>query len=336
MAEERNVGLARASDSADDDVDQTKAALQRRMEEARESITQTVTEIKDTVVNQYQQVKENISETLDWREQFRRRPIPFTVGAFAAGALVGYAVMGAFKGDGDDEEDYEGQDSFDRIEAGYDRGIPRSYAAQPVLGKSAGAYQRTGRPESNASTESAEVFGRGGYEQSQDVGPDTRPSYSSGYQAPTAPAPQALVSQASSSAATAEEEEPKGPGLFERFKETKAYDKLQEELSTLGERALEELSKTARNVVVPALLNKLKGMIGLDLSAQGGAQQGGGQRRQSAGASQPAQTAYSGGASGQTAPTGQTGQTTQGAGTSDTANTSARAASGGTEGYGAS
>jgi len=55
MAEERNVGLARATDSSDD-ADQTKAALQRRMEEARESISQTVTEIKDTVVTQYQQV----------------------------------------------------------------------------------------------------------------------------------------------------------------------------------------------------------------------------------------------------------------------------------------
>jgi hypothetical protein len=162
MAEERNVSLERATDSADDDVDQTKAALQRRMEEARESITQTVTEIKDTVVNQYQQVKENISDTLDWREQYRRRPVPFTVGAFAAGALVGYAVMGAFKGDGGDE-DYDEQGSFDRIEAGFDRAVPRAYAAQPVLGKSAGAYQRTARPESNAATESAEVFGRGDY-----------------------------------------------------------------------------------------------------------------------------------------------------------------------------
>src|SRR5215210_8572209 len=113
MAEERNLALARADDSADDDVDQTKAALQRRMEEARESISQTVTEIKDTVVNQYQQVKENISDTLDWREQYRRRPVPFTVGAFAAGALLGYTVMGAFTGDGDGEED----EAFDRIDS---------------------------------------------------------------------------------------------------------------------------------------------------------------------------------------------------------------------------
>ena len=32
MAEERNLALARVTDSADDDVDQTKAVLQRRME----------------------------------------------------------------------------------------------------------------------------------------------------------------------------------------------------------------------------------------------------------------------------------------------------------------
>src|SRR5919205_23619 len=281
MAEERNLAPARASDSADVETDQTKAALQRRMEEARESITQTVTEIKDTVVNQYQQVKENISDTLDWREQYRRHTLPFTLTAFAVGAAAGYAVMGAFKGGGDEEE-YDDEGAFDRIESGFDRGLKgssRSYAAQPVLGRSssAGAYQRTAPPESNASTESAEVFGRG--EQShEDVGPETRPSYSSGYQAPTAPQPQALASYASPASAQAEEE-PKGPGLLERFKETKAYDRLQEELSTLGERALEELSKTARNVVVPALLSKLKGLVGLDLSGQ---QQGGGQGRQAA------------------------------------------------------
>jgi hypothetical protein len=316
MAEERNVGLARATDTSADP-DQTKAALQRRMEEARESISQTVTEIKDTVVTQYQQVKENISDTLDWREQYRRRPVHFTVGAFAVGALLGYSVMGAFKGDGREED----EEAFDRIESGFDRGVPRAYAAQPVIGKSAGAYQRTGG------------YDRGEY--AEDVGPDTRPSYSSGYQAATAPqAPQALASYASASAPAAEEEEeePKGPGLFERFKETRAYDKLQEELSTLGERALEELSKTARNVVVPALLTKLKGLIGLDLSTEGGAQRGG-SRRQAVGTSQPSQAAHPGAAPGQPE---QTGQGAAGTGTSDTANTSARAATGGTEGHGAS
>ena len=260
MAEERNVGLARATDSSAD-ADSTKAQLQRQMEEARESITQTVTEIKDTVVTQYQQVKENISDTLDWREQYRRHTLPFTLTAFAVGTFVGYTVMGAFQGDGDD--DYEEEDAFDRIDAESEKRMMvsrRSYAAQPVLGGAgAGAYQRTSHPE-------AAAYDSGGDDYSGDVGPETRPSYSSGYQAPTAPRAQGLASYAS--AAAEEPEEPKGPGLIERFRETKAYDKLQGELATLGERAIEELSRTAQTVVVPALLSKLKDMIGIDLSTQ--------------------------------------------------------------------
>jgi ElaB/YqjD/DUF883 family membrane-anchored ribosome-binding protein len=305
MAEERNLDLARTNDSADEDVDQTKAALQRRMEEARESISQTVTEIKDTVVNQYQQVRENISDTLDWREQYRRHTLPFTLTAFAVGTFVGYTVMGAFKGGGDDEE-YEDEGAFDRIEQGFDRGLKgsaRSYAAQPVLGRAAAGASRRGSAEG------------------EDVGPETRPSYSSGYQAPTAPQPQALTSYASAAPAAAEEqeaEEPKGPGLLERFKETKAYDRLQEELSTLGDRALEELSKTARNVVVPALLNKLKNLIGIDLSTQREVAQRARVEHQAVKTSAQTTAVDEGGAAaGQ--PAG-----------------NARAAAGGTEGYGAS
>lgn len=320
MAEERNVGLARTTESAgDDDVDQTKAALQRRMEEARESITQTVTEIKDTVVTQYQQVKENISDTLDWREQYKRHTLPFTLTAFAVGTFVGYTVMGAFKGGGDD---YDEEESFDRIDAGFDRGVKggaqRSYAAQPVLGGAgAGAYQRTSRTESNAANASAEAFaGSGGDDYSGDVGPETRPSYSSGYQAPTAP--QGLASYA----AATEPEEPKGPGLIERFKETKAYDKLQGELSTLGERAIEELSRTAQTVVVPALLSKLKDMIGIDLSTQQKVAKRSRVEQETAQTTAQTAAAVEGGESGQ-------GSSGQGA--------SARtAAAGGTEGYGAS
>ena len=308
MAEERNLALERATDSAaDDDVDQTKAALQRRMEEARESISQTVTEIKDTVVNQYQQVKENISDTLDWREQYRRHTLPFTLTAFAVGTFVGYTVMGAFKGGADDYDEEDG--TFDRIEAGFDRGLKgasRSYAAQPVLGRAA------------AGAAGVEGHGRGGGDFGEDVGPETRPSYSSGYQAPTAPQPQqALAAYAPSAPAAAEEEEPKGPGIFSRFKETKAYDKLQDELSTLGERALEELSRTAQTVVVPALLSKLKNLIGIDLSTQ---------QEVAKRARVEQQTAQT---------TAQTAAAVEGA--APKANTpNARAASGGAEGYGAS
>jgi hypothetical protein len=299
MAEERNLGLARAPEGADA-ADATKAELQRRMEEARESITQTVTEIKDTVVTQYQQVKDNISDTLDWREQYRRHTLPFTIGAFALGALVGYGVKGAFTSD---DDDYDEEDSFDHSNAVYDQaaGGSRSYASAPILGGAAAAAYQSG---------------------GQDVGPDTRPSYSSGYQAASAPQPQGLASYASGAGEAEEQEEPKGPGVFERFKETKAYDKLQSELSTLGERFVDELSRTAQTVVVPALLSKLKNLIGIDLSTQREVAQRSRVEQQTAQSTAQTASAVAGGSAGQ--------------GGSDSGGASARAASGGTERRGAS
>lgn len=319
MAEERNLGLVRASEDSSE-VDPTKAELQRRMEEARESISQTVSEIKDTVVTQYQQVKESISDTLDWREQYKRHTLPFTVGAFAAGALIGYTVLGAFKG-GEDDDDYDTEDALDD---GLDR-ARHAYAASPIIGRArseASAYQRTARPEANAAAASAEEFG-GGYSQESgaDVGPSPRPSYSSGYSAPTAQPARGLASYAEAQKPSVEEEqeEPKGPGLIERFKETKAYDRLTDELSTVGERVVEELSRTATTVVVPMLLNKLKSLIGVDISGQRGAAR----PASSAGAQQQPQGSASTGAQGTPS------QTSSGS--------SARAAgAGGTEGYGAS
>lgn len=56
------------------------------------------------------------------------------------------------------------------------------------------------------------------------------------------------------------------PGVLERLRETSAYDKLSKEAGSLGDRFIEELSATAHQVVLPLLLNKIKGWIGLDLS----------------------------------------------------------------------
>jgi len=246
MAEERNLSLARTTaEPADEDAtDATKAELQRRMDEARESITHTVTEIKETVMNQYQQVRESISDSLDWREQYRRRPVPFTVGAFGVGLVLGYSIANAVKGDGAaDDDDYDTDEAFDRIEQGFDRmqsAPQRAYASQPITGGALAVRQPLAAAAAAPSA---------------DVGPETRPAYAGGgYEA--------------SASTTTAEEEPQGPGLMARFKETRAYDRLQSELSTLGDRAIDELSKTAQTVVVPAILAKLKDLIGIDLSTQ--------------------------------------------------------------------
>jgi ElaB/YqjD/DUF883 family membrane-anchored ribosome-binding protein len=56
------------------------------------------------------------------------------------------------------------------------------------------------------------------------------------------------------------------PGMLERIRETSAYERLSKEAGSLGDRFIEELSATAHEVVLPALLKKIKGWIGLDLS----------------------------------------------------------------------
>jgi ElaB/YqjD/DUF883 family membrane-anchored ribosome-binding protein len=245
MAEERTLGTARAPETDTDD-DLTKAELQRRMEEARESITQTVSEIKDTVTTQYQNVRESISQSLDWREQYRRRPVEFSVAALGVGVLLGYSVGGALLGNGSElnERYYDAEgDDYDADESVVRTPSERAYAPQAILG---GAYGSTAYAQPQSRAEQTE---------SASDAPTPRPSYSSGYEA--TPAASSLASS-----------EPEKPGLFERFKETQAYDKLQAEVATLGSRAVEELSKTAQSVVLPALLGKLKDMIGIDLSTQ--------------------------------------------------------------------
>lgn len=262
MAEERNLATARAADTAEGD-DATKAELQRRMEEARESISHTVEEIKDTVTAQYQNVRETITDALDWREQFRRRPVAFSAGALAVGFFVGYGVAGAFKGDddnyvsrsfneyGSDCEDYDTDLANDSEVVRHAYSTPRAYAAKAITGAAAAsAPQAHGRSQTSQGTPQ------------QSSSPAPQPSYSEGY--------------ATNYKADDAESEDK-PSLFDRFKETQAYDKLQTEVSNIGNRVVEELSKTAQNVVLPMLLSKLKDFIGVDLNAQSGSRTSGAQ-----------------------------------------------------------
>lgn len=247
MAEERNLGVARAAES--EDTDSTKAELQRRMEEARESITQTVTEIKDTVANQYHAVKDTVTEALDWREQYRKRPVAFSVGALSAGFILGYAVAGTFKGDGSAYEDEAGYPSYEESDAFATTG------ATPAKLSSASAYEAESRAlRRPASYNAASQPAAGG-------------SYGS---TQYAKAPPMQAETDASVSAPEEEAEPDKPGLIERFKETRAYDKLQEEVGALGDRFIEELSSVGRNVVLPALFSKVRELFGVDLSSSQG------------------------------------------------------------------
>jgi hypothetical protein len=201
MAEERTLGLARAPEQSTEEL--SKEQLQRRMDEARDSISNTVTEIKETVANQVQAVK----DTLDWREQFKKRPVAWSVGAFGVGLLVGCGVAGLVKGEEEIEpiRDYYGPDY-------------RSYAAQPVLSQSGATMQ----PQS----------GRG-------------PLEGNGH------------------------EEEKGPGLIERFTNTAAYGRMRDEVGSVGDSLIQELTKTAKAMVVPAIIGSLRKFLGEHLPEGG-------------------------------------------------------------------
>ena len=106
MAEERTLGLARAEEHTADEP--SKEELQRRLGEARDSITSTVSEIKETVANQVQAVK----DTLDWREQFKRRPVAWSAAAMGVGFCTGYCIANYVKGDSDSGEYYSAIDRY--------------------------------------------------------------------------------------------------------------------------------------------------------------------------------------------------------------------------------
>lgn len=254
MAEEGTLGVGRASDQ---EVEPGKEELQRRMEEARHEITQAVTEIKETVTNQYYSMKESVSDALDWRHHFRKNPIAFSVGALGLGFLVGYGVAGSFKGNGrsSSREDYPSHDETDvyartgATPPKFEEDSPErhsafhghSYAAQAIIGAPReSAAEREGEQSSEAVGESREGAARRGGDY----------TYSSPRQ-------------------QSEEECKPGenkPSLFDRFKETSAYERLETEVASLGDRFIDELSKTAQNVVLPALFNKIKELFGVDLS----------------------------------------------------------------------
>lgn len=83
----------------------SKAELQRQMEEARESITETVAQIRETVTNQYEAametvetVKDTVTEVLDWREKFKENPVVWGAGAVSVGILIGLGIANSYDG----------------------------------------------------------------------------------------------------------------------------------------------------------------------------------------------------------------------------------------------
>ncbi|HEX7333150.1 MAG TPA: hypothetical protein VF290_16720, partial [Pyrinomonadaceae bacterium] len=194
MAEERTLGLARAEEYTAEEP--SKEELQRRMDVARDSISNTVTEIKETVANQVQAVK----DTLDWREQFKKRPVVWSAAAMGVGFCTGYCIANYVKGDGDDYR--AAIDRFGEESKHYDS---QSLAAGPITTPGSMApRQDNGKHDS-------------------------------------------------------------GPGFFQKVTNTHAFERVRDEAGNIGDAFVQELSKTAKTVVLPALIMSLRNFIGAHL-----------------------------------------------------------------------
>ena len=192
MAEERTLGLARAQDYTAEEP--SKEELQRRMDEARDSISNTVTEIKETVANQVQAVK----DTLDWREQFKKRPVVWSAAALGVGFCTGYCIASYAKGDSDDYE--SAIDRFGEESQYYtSRGMVSTGA--PMAGQSMSPRLDNGKHDS-------------------------------------------------------------GPSFFNKVANTPAFERVKDEAGNIGDAIVQELSKTAKTVVLPALITSLRNFIG--------------------------------------------------------------------------
>jgi len=69
-----------------------KKGLQRQIRQTRDSLRDTVEQIQDTAEQKYQVVKKTVSDVLDYRQEFHKEPVVWTLGALSAGFAAGYTV----------------------------------------------------------------------------------------------------------------------------------------------------------------------------------------------------------------------------------------------------
>jgi hypothetical protein len=75
----------------------SKKELQQQMAKTRDSVAETVEEIKETVSQQVAAAKETVAGVMDFREQFQQEPLVWSLGALSAGFALGYTMGYAHK-----------------------------------------------------------------------------------------------------------------------------------------------------------------------------------------------------------------------------------------------
>lgn len=67
------------------------------MQRTRESLAETIGEIKETVEHEISVAKQTVTGVLDYREHFKEEPLVWSLGALSAGFALGYTLGYAHK-----------------------------------------------------------------------------------------------------------------------------------------------------------------------------------------------------------------------------------------------
>src|SRR6059058_2334099 len=79
------------------DREPSQRELQRKIGRTRDSLRTTVEAIQDKAEQQYGTVKETVSDVLDYRDEFQKEPVVWSLGALSAGFALGYTLGYAHK-----------------------------------------------------------------------------------------------------------------------------------------------------------------------------------------------------------------------------------------------
>lgn len=119
----------------------SREELRYGIAEARDSVSETLGDFKEAASGAYESAKHAVTD-FDWREDVRKRPLVWGLGALGVGLLVGYGISRALdrEGRGGSEKDREPIPSE-----------PHAYHAHPIIGTPRPAAS----PDPTASIESS-------------------------------------------------------------------------------------------------------------------------------------------------------------------------------------
>jgi len=200
MAQRGTAGQTRGKERVGDEAF-LKDEIRRRLEETRESVKEAASEIREAATQGFVSAKDAVAD-FDWRDEVKKRPVAWSLGALGLGLLAGYAISGAAKR----AHDGEGKRKYEPSE-------PHANVAHPIIGE----------------------------------------LHRSATEQPTAPA-------------RVEAEKKLAPGTIKESKERGASDRVRQELGSLRDRFIDEVSTIAHQFLLPALIRKIRAAISTNVS----------------------------------------------------------------------